>query len=53
MFKSDFPLHPVAISVDRILMRATGRMLVFLISVVGRWSVRMVGRLAKVKLDNL
>ena len=51
--KSDIGLHPVAGPVDQILMGATGRMLVFLISLASRWSDRRVGRLTRVNLDTL
>ena len=51
--KSDIGLQPVAGSIDRILMGATGRMLVFLISLAGRWSGRRVGRPARANLDTL
>ena len=50
--ENEFLLHPVAIPVDRILIRATGRMLVFLVSLSGRWSGRRVGRQEEANLDN-
>ena len=53
LMKSDIGLRPVAAPVDRILMGATGRMLVFLISLAGRWPDRRVGRPAKANLDTL
>ena len=52
LIKSDIVLQPVAGPIGRLLMGATGRMLVFLISLACRWPGRRVGRLAA-NLDTL
>ena len=53
LMKSDIVPQPVASPIDRILMRATDRMLVFLISLAGRWSGKRVGRPEKANLDTI
>ena len=51
--ENEFLLHPIAIPVERILTRATSRMLVFLFSLSSRWFGRRVGRPEEANLDNL